>query len=109
MSYHSKMGKWGGSHEAGCTGRISVRGVRIDSGGYSPSGEYFGRGAPVYEVTSDDCRVDFNLRAGSRECAVAEVREMYPAAKLPRVGACQPYARGVSGACRKRSKKRSRR
>jgi len=35
---------------------VTIRRVELDRGGYDTSGRYFGRGGPLYHVTSDDIR-----------------------------------------------------
>jgi len=35
---------------------VTIRRVKLDNGGYDTSGRYFGIGAPLYSVTSDDIR-----------------------------------------------------
>lgn len=50
--------------------------VSLDAGGYDRFGEYFGRGAPLYAVTSPDGDV-FHVRGGSRAAAMANFREEY--------------------------------
>lgn len=76
---------WGGTHDLpeDTTARLSVRRVRLNSGGYtSSSGQYFGLGAPLYHVTDEDDAVDFWIRASSRGSALAIVRDIYPRARF---------------------------
>lgn len=50
--------------------------VSLNAGGYDRFGQYFGRGAPLYAVTSPDGDV-FHVRGGSRAAAMANFREEY--------------------------------
>jgi hypothetical protein len=63
-------------------GRISIRRVRLDSGGYDKNGMYFGHGAPLYWCASEDGGIDFMLRAGDREAAREKVLKDYPKARI---------------------------
>jgi len=64
------------------TGKLYLRRVRLDSGGYDPNGTYFGIGNPLYWCADADGEIDFMLRAFDREDAKEEVREVYPHAKF---------------------------
>lgn len=68
-------------------GRIYLRRVYLDQGGYDRNGTYFGHGAPLYWCASEDdpndgITIDRMLRAGTRAQAVAQVRAWYPKAKV---------------------------
>lgn len=63
---------------------MSLRRVRLDSGGYDPGGAYWGLGPPLYWCGNDDLDVDMFLRARDREDAKAKVREEYPDARFYR-------------------------
>lgn len=65
-------------------GRLCLRRVRIDSGGYDPNGTYFGIGRPLYWYADDDGEIDGVLRADDRADARARVLDMYPNAKVRR-------------------------
>lgn len=39
--------------------------VRLDRGGYAPNGQYFGRGAPLYEIDNEGERLTGHVRAHS--------------------------------------------
>lgn len=69
-------------HDSDFADRIYLRRIRIDSGGYDPNGTYYGIGEPLYWAASEDNDIDFTFRAGSRDEAVAKVREHYPKAKI---------------------------
>lgn len=66
------------------TVRVYVRRVRLNQGGYDRNGTYFGTGAPLYWYADDSGDIDGVLRASCRESAVAEVRMLYPFAKIKR-------------------------
>lgn len=75
---------WGGTHDlpADTTERLSVRRVRLNKFGETPSGRYHGIGAPLYNVSDDYGNVDFYVRASSRSGALAIVRDIYPRARF---------------------------
>jgi hypothetical protein len=58
-------------------GRIYLRKVRLDRGGYDPSGSYWGGGAPLYEATDGEGEFQRYVRAPSREAA-ADKLEIRP-------------------------------
>jgi hypothetical protein len=66
------------------TGKVHLRRVNLDSGGYDPNGTYFGIGEPLYWCANEDCTVDFVLRASTREEAKRQVRKTYPSARFYR-------------------------
>lgn len=63
-------------------GKMYLRLVPIDSGGYDPNGTYFGVGEPIYWYASVDGSIDCTLRARNREKAKAEILESYPKARF---------------------------
>ena len=67
-------------HAPDYAGKLYLRKVQLDQGGYDPNGTYFGTGSPLYWCASADGDVDFMLRAASRNGAKAEVRSRYPQA-----------------------------
>lgn len=72
--------------EAAFTGKLYLRRIRLDSGGYDPNGTYFGLGQPLYwcadDGTSENHSIDFMLRAADRDEAKAAVRARYPNARF---------------------------
>jgi hypothetical protein len=64
------------------SGKLCLRRVRLDQGGYDPNGTYFGQGAPLYWCASDDGDIDYMMRANDRESARAMVLAEYPKAKV---------------------------
>lgn len=70
--------------EASFAGRLTLRRIRLDQGGYDPNGTYFGLGPPLYWYASDDGSIDDMLRAGTRESAKKQILAIYPNAKFYR-------------------------
>lgn len=74
------------------SGKLTLRRVRLNSGGYDKNGTYFGQGAPLFWCANEDGSIDFMLRAGStswsyeqiREAAKEIVRKDYPKARFYR-------------------------
>ena len=60
--------------------KVSLRRIRLDSGGYDSGGAYWGIGAPLYWAASEDGAVDMWFRARDRDSAKAIVREKHPGA-----------------------------
>src|SRR5262245_37767360 len=74
-------------------GTLSIERERLDRGGYTSSGRYFGTGTPLFRVTNSDDpsyrdgeepEIEFYFRAASRGAARARLREIYPHAKVAR-------------------------
>lgn len=55
--------------------------VRLNRGGYDSRGRYFGTGAPLYRVSSDDGRLDQYVRAESAMAAKNQFRVKNPECK----------------------------
>jgi hypothetical protein len=55
--------------------RYYMRRIRINQGGYTDQGQYFGLGAPLYEVSNDECVR--HVRGHSRATAKENFREQY--------------------------------
>ena len=70
--------------EATFAGRLTLRRIPLNQGGYDSNGTYFGLGAPLYWYASDDGSIDDMLRAGTRESAKKQILARYPAAKFYR-------------------------
>jgi hypothetical protein len=68
------------------TGKLYLRRVRLDSGGYDSNGTYFGLGEPLWWCACPDdaegYEIDYMLRAPNREAAKGKVREKYPLARF---------------------------
>jgi hypothetical protein len=78
------------------SGRVHVQRVRLNSGGYTDSGCYFGTGAPLYCIWDDDYICSDHVRAYDRADALQIARDRYPLARIAGlpdpivVGACEP-------------------
>lgn len=68
--------------EANYDGRLYVRRVRLNNGGYDRNGTYFGQGAPLYWVSSPDSDIDFMERGHGRDHVAVRVAARYPNAKI---------------------------
>jgi hypothetical protein len=64
------------------TGKVSVKRERINQGGYTSDGVYFGIGSPLYFMQDEDGFYDGYFRASDREEAVEIARQRYPKAKI---------------------------
>ena len=79
----------GGHHDENYMGKINVKRVAIDRQGYTRSGEYYGVGAPLFQIVDAETGgdlVDFNIRAGDAAHARSKISEAYPGAIRTRVG-----------------------
>ena len=65
-------------------GKLALRNVRLDNGGYDVNGTYFGSGLPLFWYASEDGEIDGVLRARSRAHAKELVSAKYPSAKFYR-------------------------
>ena len=65
-------------------GKMTLRRVYLDSGGYDPNGTYFGHGSPLYWYADEGGNVDGMIRSQSRRDAKAQVRALHPGAKFYR-------------------------
>ena len=52
--------------------------IRLNKGGYTDRGSYFGTGLPLYRAEGEDCRDLLELRAGSRDSAKLNVIARFP-------------------------------
>ena len=59
-------------------GKLYLRRVRLNLGGYDPNGTYFGHGAPLYWCSDAEGEVDFVLRARDRDEAKTKVLKKLP-------------------------------
>lgn len=65
------------------TGKLVLRRVRLDVGGYDALGTYWGLGLPLYWYADADGQVDATLRAPDRDAAKREIRSLrYPFARF---------------------------
>ena len=65
-------------------GRLVLREVRLDNGGYDRLGTYWGHGERLYWCASEDGDIDYCFRAVDRAEAKKKVLADYPAAKFYR-------------------------
>jgi hypothetical protein len=66
------------------TGKVSVTRERLNQGGYTRDGIYFGVGQSLYFVQDEDGFFDQYFRAADRAEAVEIARERYPNARIRR-------------------------
>jgi hypothetical protein len=66
------------------TGKLYVRRTRLNRGGYTEAGRYFGIGAPLYEVSSDRGEIHTWYRAKDRNHAKEQASKEYPACSFYR-------------------------
>ena len=75
---------WGGTYDLDAeTPKLHLYAVRLNSGGYTSTGRYYGVGQTLYSVESaDESNIGFEIRASDREHAKSIVRECYPKARF---------------------------
>ena len=82
--YGAPMGRYTGPNFLDCdAGKIYLRRVPLDNGGYDAGGAYWGHGQPLFEAMDQDGS-GFILRAGSRARAKAAILEDWPEATFYR-------------------------
>lgn len=59
-------------------GKMHLRRIRLDNGGYDSNGTYFGHGPPLFWYASDDGTIDDMTRAKDRETAKKLILAQYP-------------------------------
>jgi hypothetical protein len=64
------------------SGKLCLRKIRLDNGGYDVNGTYFGHGAPLYWYADKEGEIDGMLRASDRSDARDQVLDLYPKAKI---------------------------
>jgi len=64
------------------TDRVTLTEVRLDQGGYTSCGVYFGVGAKLYYMADYDGHREEYFRAAARPEALAYGREVYPQGKF---------------------------
>lgn len=64
--------------------RISLCRIRLNAGGYTSRGVYFGVGMPLFYFISADDEVMGHIRAVDRADAIAQIRHRYPDRPLMR-------------------------
>ena len=63
-------------------GKLYLRRVRLDNGGYDANGTYFGHGAHLWWFASDDGDIDGMMRASTRAKAKESILADYPDARF---------------------------
>lgn len=76
------MGRHGKAQD--CQGKVSLRRIPLDSGGYDPGGAYWGLGQPLYWVGDESGALDDFLRARDRADAKRQILEDWPDARFYR-------------------------
>jgi hypothetical protein len=80
--YGAPMGRFTGPNFLDTdAGKIVLRRVYLDNGGYDRGGAYWGHGEPLYETMDEDGN-GFILRAMSRDKAKAIIWADFPDAKF---------------------------
>lgn len=77
------MGR-GSRHTPNYAGKLYIRNIRLDTGGYDKNGTYFGHGEPLYWIASENGAVDYMVRAANRDDAKQKARSLYPRATFAR-------------------------
>lgn len=65
-----------------CNGKVSLRRVPINSGGYDSGGAYWGLGGPLFWARDEEGTLEWFFRARDREAAKAHVLSQWPEAKF---------------------------
>ena len=82
--YGAPMGRHTGPEFLDCdAGRIYLRSVPLDSGGYDQGGAYWGIGDTLWETLDQDGN-GFIFRAPCRDAAKRHILETYPEARFYR-------------------------
>lgn len=64
------------------SGKLHLRRVYLNNGGYDSNGTYFGHGAPLYWYAGDEGNIDGMIRASGRTAAKAQILQQYPKASF---------------------------
>lgn len=69
--------------------KLYLHRVRLDNGGYTNEGNYYGVGQPLYEYFCDEPdpqlgEIEGELRADNREHAKDKLKRMYPGVEFMR-------------------------
>ena len=81
-AHGAPMGRYGKAQD--CQGMVSLRRIRLDSGGYDPGGAYWGHGQPLYWAGDESGAFDTFLRARDRADAKRQILEDWPDARFNR-------------------------
>lgn len=82
-SYGAPMGRRTGPEFLDTSGKIYLRRIRLNSGGYDNGGAYWGLGQPLWETQDQDGN-GLIFRESDRESAKNHIRNLFPAAKFYR-------------------------
>lgn len=75
--------KSGGKAKATSSGPVvHLERLKLNRGGYTSAGRYFGVGAPLFEYANDDYSIHGHVRAKDRTAAKAEVLAKHPGVKV---------------------------
>lgn len=80
--YGAPMGRPGRYQD--CVGKVSLRHVPLNSGGYDSGGAYWGLGQRLYWATDESGALDYFFRARDRDAAKAQILSDWPEAKFYR-------------------------
>ena len=82
MQYGAPLGRkeWNDNSEVEYKGKLYLRHIPLDSGGYDAGGAYWGIGTRLYGFAAPDDSINGYLRACDRAQAKEQVREQYPQA-----------------------------
>lgn len=81
--YGAPMGRYSKEYLETESGKIYLRKVPLDSGGYDRGGAYWGLGPTLWECSDQESN-GFIFRASNRESAKAYILSMFPDAKFYR-------------------------
>lgn len=95
--YGAAMGRPTIKGERTYAGRLYVRRIRLNDGGYDANGTYFGHGDPLWWVVSPDYTIDRVYREKNRLELVEQLAADYPWARFygrqtPLAGPCADLA-----------------
>jgi hypothetical protein len=79
--YGAPMGRHTGAFIDTCAGKLYLRRIRINSGGYDAGGAYWGLGAPLYECQDQDGNT-ITLRARNRDEAKRQIAQEWEGARF---------------------------
>ena len=81
-AWEEDMGRQAAPNPAAFTGLVSLRRIRLNSGGYDQGGAYWGHGQPLYSALSQCGTLDQISRFPDRDAARAWVLGIAPGAKV---------------------------
>jgi hypothetical protein len=63
-------------------GKLYLRRIYLDNGGYDSNGTYFGHGSPLFWYAGDEGNIDGMIRAKNRNDAKSQINQEYPNARF---------------------------